>query len=199
MNYLAHLYLSDSDPDSLVGSLMGDFVKGRIDSGLAARLRWGIVVHRRIDSYTDAHDVFRRSKRRVRPEFRRFAGILVDLYYDHFLARHWDRYSAVSLDDFAREVYRIVRERHHSFPSTMQRSMSYMVSNELLQSYSELKGIEHALQGIAGRLKRSNRLHEAIVDLEANHQALADDFAQFFPDLIGYVRWLNESRDDAGQ
>jgi len=178
---------------------MGDFVKGRVDPDLSPAIRWGILVHRRVDSFTDAHAVFRCSKRRIRPEFRRFAGILVDLYYDHFLARQWARYSAVPLEDFSQAVYRILQERHHSFPPTMQRSMSYMVANELLQSYRELEGIARALQGIEGRLKRPSRLREAIADLEDNHQALADDFATFFPDLIRFVGQLNESRGDAGR
>jgi acyl carrier protein phosphodiesterase len=197
LNYLAHLYLSDDDPESLVGSLMGDFVKGRVDPDLLPEIRWGVLLHRRVDSFTDAHAVFRRSKRRIRPEFRRFAGILVDLYYDHFLARQWTRYSAIPLEDFARSVYRILQERQHSFPATMQRSMSYMVTNELLQSYTELQGIERALHGIEGRLKRPSRLREAIVDLEQNHQALAGDFDTFFPDLIRFVRQLSASREKA--
>jgi len=188
LNYLAHLYLSEGDPDSLIGSLMGDFVKGRIDPALSPAMRWGIQLHRRIDSFTDAHAVFRRSKRRIRPEFRRYGGILVDLYYDHFLARQWSRYSTVPLEDFAQKVYSLMQERQHGFPATMQRSVSYMIANELLQSYEDLKGIERALQGIEGRLKRPSRLREAVLDLEDNHRALADDFAIFFPDLIRFVR-----------
>lgn len=193
MNYLAHLYLSDGDPESLVGSLMGDFVKGRVDPGLPPAIRWGILVHRRVDSFTDAHPVFRRSKSRVRPAFRRYAGILVDLYYDHFLAWDWSRYSTIPLEDFAETVYGLLEERQHAFPPSMQRSMSFMVANKLLQSYEELKGIERALQGIEGRLKRPSNLREAIVDLEDNHAALADDFSSFFPDLIRFVRELGES------
>ena len=198
MNYLAHLYLSDGDPESLVGSLMGDFVKGRVDPDLSPAMRWAVLVHRRVDSFTDAHAVFRRSKRRVRPEFQRFAGILVDLYYDHFLARQWTRYSAIPLEDFAQGVYRILQQRQHSFPASMQRSISYMVANQSLQSYQELQGVERALKGIEGRLKRPSRLGEAVVDLQHHHQALADDFATFFPDLIRFVERLKRSRRDAG-
>jgi len=176
---------------------MGDFVKGRVDPGLSPAIRWGILVHRRVDSFTDAHPVFRLSKSRVRPEFRRYAGILVDLFYDHFLARDWSRYSTVPLEDFAATVYGLMEERQHVFPASMQRSMSYMVANKLLQSYEELKGVERALQGIEGRLKRPSRLREAISDLQDNHAALADDFSTFFPDLIRFVRELGESKSTA--
>ncbi len=193
MNYLAHLYLSEGDPESRIGSLMGDFAKGRVDPGLAPNIRRGILVHRRIDSFTDAHAVFRRSRARIRPEYRRFSGILIDLFYDHFLARDWGRYSAIPLSDFAQAVYRVVQEHQHSLPPSMQRSMSYMVANGLLQSYAAPEGVERALMGIARRLKRPVPLHAAMADLEANHQALADDFAVFFPDAIRFVRRLEDS------
>lgn len=191
MNYLAHLYLADDDPESIIGSLMGDFAKGRIDDQLAPGIRRGIVVHRMTDSFTDAHAIFRGSKRRLRPEFRRYGGILVDLYYDHFLALQWTRYSDVALEDFSRKVYRILEGHRKDLPPRMQRSVSYMIANDLLLSYREVDGIRRALKGIEGRLKRESRLSEAVVDLEHNHQVLAADFSAFFPELIGYVGQLD--------
>ena len=196
VNYLAHLYLAGDDPEAFIGSLMGDFVKGAIDPALPPVLRHGVWLHRRIDSYTDAHPTVIRSKRRIRPGFRRYAGVLVDLYYDHFLARDWANYSDVPLDEFAQAVYRILDRHHHRFPARMQRSMSYMKENGLLQSYREISGIERALRGIETRLKRPSRLREATADLEHNHAALADDFAAFFPDLIRHVAKLERLRKD---
>ena len=192
VNYLAHLYLAGDDPESFIGSLMGDFLKGAIDHTLPPTIRHGVWLHRRVDSYTDAHPTVINSKRRIQPEFRRYAGILVDLYYDHFLARDWSNYSDVALDDFAQAVYRIVDAHHHRFPAPMQLSMLYMTETSLLQSYRELSGIERALRGVETRLKRPSRLREAIVDLEHNHSALAEDFATFFPDLVLYARQLDQ-------
>jgi acyl carrier protein phosphodiesterase len=197
LNYLAHLYLADDDPESLIGSLLGDFARGRIDDALPAAVRWGVVMHRRIDAYTDAHAVFRRSKRRIRPEFRRYAGILVDVYYDHFLASRWADYSGVPLEAFASEVYRTLQQHRHSFPPPMQRSMAYMVGNQLLQSYRSIDGIRRSLQGIEGRLKRPSRLRDAVADLEQNYQALGHDFEAFFPDLVAYVARQEGPGDDA--
>ena len=194
MNYLAHLFLADDDPESVIGSLMGDFVKGEIGGQLTPATRWAIRVHRRIDSYTDAHEVVRRGKARMPPEFRRYAGILLDLFYDHFLARRWSHYSSVPLDEFAHRVYRIVQAHRHSFPAQMRRSMGYMVANELLQSYLTTAGIERALLGIETRLKRPSRLHAAVVELERHYPALERDFSLFFPDLIRFARALNASR-----
>ena len=187
MNYLAHLYLSDRDPDSLVGSLMGDFLKGRVGDDLAPAVRRGVILHRKVDAYTDSHPVIRASKRRISPDFRRYAGILVDIFYDHFLASEWESYSSVPLDAFAQSVYRILEERHASFPQRMQRSMSYMISNRLLQSYRDIDGVHRALCGIETRLSRPSRLGEAVRELEQNHAALREDFTTYLPELVDFV------------
>jgi acyl carrier protein phosphodiesterase len=195
LNYLAHLYLADDDPESVIGSLMGDFVKGRIGDELAPAVRWAVLVHRRVDSFTDAHPVVKRGKCRMRPEYRRYAGILLDLFYDHFLAVKWSRYSPLPLEDFARRVYRILQTNQCAITAPMQRSMNYMVSNELLQSYREIAGIAHALRGIEKRLKRPSRLSGAIVELRVNYRDLEEDFVEFFPELTRYTQQLNLSRD----
>ncbi len=191
MNYLAHLYLSDTDPGSLVGSLMGDFVKGKVGHEFEPSLRQGILLHRRIDSFTDAHPLIRRSKARISPEFRRYAGILVDIFFDHFLARQWNCWSDTPLDEFASSVYGILGERQETFPERMQRSMRYMVSNRLLQSYREIGGVHHALRGMETRLKRPSRLGDSISELEENYRGFNSDFGQFFPLLIEYVETEN--------
>ena len=193
MNYLAHLFLSEDDTESLIGSLMGDSHKGAIGPGLSPALRRGVLVHRRVDSYTDAHDVVARGKARMSPDFRRYAGILLDLFYDHFLARHWSSDSAEPLDAFAARVYQIVRLHRDSFSTPMQRSMDYMVRNELLQSYRTVGGVERALYGIEGRLKRPSRLHVAVMELERNYLELERDFDVFFPDLMRFTEALRQS------
>lgn len=191
MNYLAHLYLSDSDPESLVGSLMGDFVKGKVGDEFEPSLRQGILLHRKIDSFTDAHPLIRRSKARITPEFRRYAGILVDIFFDHFLAKQWSLWSDTPLDEFASAVYGILGQRQASFPERMQRSMRYMVGNRLLQSYREIGGVHQALRGIETRLKRPSRLGDSISELEQNYRLFSSDFEQFFPLLIEYVETEN--------
>lgn len=194
MNYLAHLFLADDDTQSIIGNLMGDFVKGHIDESLNPQIRQAILMHRKIDAYTDTHAVVRRSKRRLRAEYRRYGGILVDLYYDHFLALHWSRYSAVALEDFTTYVYRLLRSHQTQFPAPMQRRVSYMIANDLLQSYRQIDGIRHALHGIEGRLKRQSRLSEAVLDLEVNYKALDTDFSTFFLELIDFASQLNLPR-----
>lgn len=187
MNYLAHCYLADPHPDSLIGNLMGDFAKGPVDAALAPAIRQGILLHRRVDAFTDSHAVVKRSKRRIEPPFRRYGGILVDLFYDHFLACDWRRYSPLSLPNFSRSVYFTLAARYADLPARMRRSVAYMIAHDLLSSYREIAGVRRALQGVGGRLQRPIHLGDAVRCLQENYQALAADFAQFFPDLIEFT------------
>ena len=187
MNYLAHLYLAGDDAEALLGSLMGDFVKGRVDPARPPALHHAILQHRRIDSFTDAHPLVKRSKQRIRPEFRRYAGILVDVFYDHFLATQWDWYTEVPLDEFAQTVYEQVDRHLPALPPRMQQSMRYMLANDLLRSYRTVDGIGQALRGIETRLRRPSRLGEAVSELEIAYPALRGDFTEFFPQLITFV------------
>ena len=187
MNYLAHLYLADANPESLIGNLMGDFAKGPIDQHLSPAIRQGIALHRKIDVFTNVHPLFTRSRQRIRPPFHRYSGILVDIFYDHLLARDWAQYSPLSLVCFSRTVYRILIAHYDNLPPLMRRSVSYIIANDLLLSYREVAGIERALRGIEGRLKRPSRLGEAVAELSDNYASLATDFAAFFPELTAYV------------
>jgi acyl carrier protein phosphodiesterase len=187
MNYLAHLHLASNEPEAVIGSLMGDFVKGRVDPAHPPVLRHAILQHRRIDSFTDAHPLVKRSKQRIRPEFRRYAGILIDVFYDHFLATEWRCYAEVSLDEFTEYVYAQVSRHLRTLPSRMQLSMRYMMANDLLRSYRTVGGIGRALRGIETRLRRPSRLGEAVTELEGAYLTLRDDFTEFFPQLIRFV------------
>ena len=187
MNYLAHLYLADPDPEAWLGSLMGDFAKGTIDSSLPPAIRQNIELHRRIDAFTDTHPLVGASKGRLQREFRRYGGILVDIFYDHFLASDWARFAALPLSRFARSVYAALTIHYDTLPVPMRRSVSYMIANDLLLSYRDIAGVERALRGIEGRLKRPSRLGEAVADLRAHYPGLKADFSLFFPALITYV------------
>lgn len=184
MNYLAHLFLADDDDDSLLGALMGDFVKGPVGTEFSPRMRRAILQHRHIDSFTDQHPVVRQSKQRVSPRFRRYAPILIDMFYDHFLALFWRQYTEQSLPAFSARVYRLLNDRQHDLPDRMLRPMHYLAHYDLLGSYQHRDGIGRALQGIESRLRRPSDLGTAIQELDANFTGLSEDFQQFFPELI---------------
>jgi acyl carrier protein phosphodiesterase len=150
-------------------------------------------MHRKIDAFTDIHPWVIASKRRLRPTFRHYRGLLVDVFYDHFLARNWNQYSSVCLPRFASHVYQIFQEQYQSFPVSMQRSVNDMIRENRLVSYAQIAGIARALQGIETRLRRPYPLGSATLDLKQNYTGLAADFKRFFPELMAYVVKLKAS------
>ena len=187
MNYLAHLFLSGRTPEAIVGGLLGDFVKGSVDGRYGARVREGILLHRKIDRYTDDHEVVSASRRLVSPPRRRFAGIMVDVFYDHFLARHWASFSGVPLGEFAREVYAVLEYHQEQFPERLQYIVPRMVRDDWLVSYRELWRVGTALDGISRRLRRSNTLAGGVDELKTHYDELEAHFLCFFPQLMGFV------------
>jgi acyl carrier protein phosphodiesterase len=190
MNYLAHAFLSRATPELLTGGMLGDFVKGRIDDRYSAGVCAGIALHRAIDRYTDDHPVVQASRAHVAPERRRFAGILVDVFYDHFLALHWQRYSAVPLHRFTREVYAVLWPQRRTFPTRLQHMLPWMRAEDWLGGYAEVGAINTALRGIARRFRfaeRARPLAEGVEDLLVHYDAFERQFHEFFPQLERYA------------
>lgn len=190
MNYLAHLYLAEQSREGLLGSLLGDFVKGRLDDRFPQTVRRGIALHRAIDSFTDAHRLHLESRNRIGRERRRYAGIIVDVCYDHFLCRSWTDHSNESLASFAERVYDVLRENRDGLPDRLRRIAPQMIADDWLGSYAELENVGRALDGIARRIARRNPLAGALAEVEANYAALDDDFQRFFPELKAQARWI---------
>ena len=187
MNFLAHLFLSGADPELLVGNLLGDFVKGRLDGQFPAGIERGIWLHRRIDSFAGRNLHFLRSKRRIDASFGHYRGVLVDLFYDHFLAVQWDDYADVPLQPFLSGARRIVLEYEEILPERLARVVPVIFA-DLLPSYLEVNGIERALQRMSTRITRPNRLGEGGAELRRHYDGLSDDFRKFLPELQGFVR-----------
>jgi len=204
VNYLAHLYLaalpadlsrrqaslSDGCEESLVGSLMGDFVKGDGYDDYSTGIRQAILIHRWVDAYSNAHPVYRRSKRRIHSSYRHTKGILVDLFYDHFLARNWDQYAAEPLPAFSRRVYRALEVHWDILSHRLQSILPRMAAEDWLLAYRDIANIGHALAGLSSRLSRENELHRGLDELRANYADLEGDFRAFFPELVDYVATL---------
>ncbi len=184
MNFLAHLYLSGTSEKIMVGNFIGDFVKGRntlktFDPEIAR----GIELHRAIDLYTDTHPIVAVSKQRLRPRYRHYAGVIVDVFYDHFLARNWSTYHPDALPDFAQRAYQVIKTYSPVLPDRVRYMLPYMVRDNWLVSYARKEGIGQALSGMARRTRFDSKLDEATAELYAYDEAFASEFAQFFPDL----------------
>lgn len=183
MNFLAHLALSPADDDARLGSLLGDFVKGPLGGRYPGPVGEAIVLHRRIDSFTDAHPCVVASRARVGPGHRRYAGIMIDLYYDHFLARRWNELHDEPLAAFSARIYALLARRHAELPERLQYIAPRMAARDWFGSYAEVDNIGRALEGIGRRLRRGNGLIGADADLRRDYAGFESDFAAFYPEV----------------
>lgn len=198
MNYLAHLYLAEDDDAALVGNLLGDFVKGRIDAKLDSPIYRGVKLHRAIDRFTDAHPIHRLSRRRISTKRRRCAGIIVDMAYDHFLARHWPRLRKRPLDEFAQRVYEALYRRQAVLPPSLRRVLPRMVREDWLTGYRELDNVAVAIARLAFRLSRPTALLGGISEIRGAYRELESDFTHLLPALKRFVE-LRHAREMALQ
>jgi acyl carrier protein phosphodiesterase len=171
-----------------VGSLMGDFVKGPLSGDHGIEITKALALHRRIDAYTDGHDVVRRSRHRISAPRRRFAGVLVDMFYDHFLARRWDEYNDAPLERFTARIYSALHEHHAMLPERLQEIAPRMAAADWLGSYRHIEAVGFALDRMGQRLKRGNALLHSSAELVIHYDAFDGDFRAFFPDVVRFAR-----------
>ncbi|HKE46910.1 MAG TPA: ACP phosphodiesterase [Rhodanobacteraceae bacterium] len=187
MNLLAHALLAGPDADLLLGSLIGDFVRGRIDPALPPGVRAGVALHRAIDAYTDAHPEITAARTLFAPPFRRYAGILLDMWFDHLLARQWSRYGEGDLDEFSDNVRALLAASAPRVPERMRGFVAYLEAHGLPAAYRHTTVIGDALRGMSHRLSRPNPLAEALPVLVALHAPLQERFDAFFPELGNFA------------
>ncbi|RYD16081.1 MAG: DUF479 domain-containing protein [Lysobacteraceae bacterium] len=189
MNVLAHALLAAPREDEMFGSLVADFhPRGAIDPSLPRGVRSGLVLHRSVDVYTDAHPEVRAARALFEPPFRRYAGILIDIWFDHLLARDFAAHAPWPLRDFSDTVQRLLRERESELPPRMGGFARYIARNGLPAAYREPAMIERVLHGMAGRLSRANPLAEAWPELLSREAALQGHFERFFPELAAFAQ-----------
>lgn len=179
MNYLVHLYLAGADPELRLGGLMGDFVKGPLDDRYPPGIVAGLRLHRRIDSCAAVSPHCRASRQRLHPRFGHTRAVLVDIFYDHFLAVHWDEFHDQQLHDFAADAYRLLADNRDLLPEGLARIAPRMAAHDWLTSYRDRTSVDTALQRIATRLRRPTALGEGVVELERCGEELLGDFRGF--------------------
>jgi len=192
LNYLAHLFLSPPGEDAMLGSLMGDFVKGpltnhTISGRYSADMTQAIALHRKIDGYTDSHPVVRESWNRVSKGRRRFAGVMVDIFYDHYLAKYWSDFHGSPLSEFTGDFYAILDRRRSEMPERLQRISNSLISLDWLGSYANVNSVRSALNGISQRLRRENTLIDSADELLDNYAEMEVDFRRFLPDAVEFA------------
>lgn len=183
MNYLAHLYLAQPTARSRLGNLLGDFAKGVDTSRLHPEIYAGLLNHRAVDHFTDHHPIVTDLKRRFSPQRRRFAGIALDVLFDHFLIWHWERLCEPDFDHFLTSAYRDLNQAQSEMPLPMQRTVMRMVEQDWIRSYAELEQVGFALDRIAGRIRFKNQFTGIIEEIDPLYPELEQGFLLFFPDL----------------
>ena len=158
MNFLAHALLAGDAPALIVGGVIGDWIKGPLPGTLPADLAKGVALHRAIDDFAESHPAFRRSRSRVSAERRRYAGVLVDIFYDHLLARDWATLHQQPLDEYCDEVYGLISDRLHDLPVSAHPALTLMAQEDWLTSYAQIEGIADVLARMSRRARQPNPL-----------------------------------------
>lgn len=187
MNYLAHLHLGGDAPAELLGSLYGDFVKGPLAGQWPAAIEAGIALHRRIDAFTDSHPLQAQARARFPAQRRRVAGIFLDLFFDHCLARDWQQYSDQPLQRFTSRVYGVLAAEAQ-LPGNLQHIAPRMAAQDWLGSYRDFEVLKQVIAGMSRRLSRPGLLDGGLDDLRSLYEPLSDDFSAFYPALMRFAR-----------
>lgn len=188
MNFLAHLYLSDSNTKLMTGNFIADHIHGNRFTHFDPEIQKGIFLHRHIDTFTDEHLIVRKSKRRLHARYGHYRGIIIDIFYDHFLAKNWHEYSAIPLDLFVQGVYDLLERQNDDLPKKTQDLLPFMIQYDWLYNYQFFGGIQKVLNGMNKRTHLQSQMHLALEDLQIHYIEFEKDFRLFFEDLRTFTK-----------
>lgn len=183
MNFLAHIYLSFGDEEITIGNFIADSIRGNNFKHLPEGIQKGIVLHRAIDSFTDEHPTVRLSTKRLHENYSHYSRVIVDIFYDHFLAKNWERYSETPLDTFVDDFYSLLEAYYELLPEGTKRLMPYMIADNWIVNYAKMEGISRVLNGMNRRTQNRSRMNFAILDLEEHYDKFQTEFFSFFDEL----------------
>lgn len=188
MNFLAHIYLSGNNDYVAIGNFMADSVRGKKYKAFPEEIQKGILLHRGIDTFTDAHSVFRQSTKKLHQNYSHYAGVIVDIFYDHFLAKNWNKYSDIPLEDYVSNFYTKLEENYDILTDKVKTLMPYMISGNWLLSYATIDGIQQVLNGMNRRTKNRSKMNLATKELKEHYEDFEAEFTLFFDELMAYSK-----------
>ena len=183
MNFLAHIYLSGDDCQVQIGNFMADGIRGKDYMLYPEAVRRGILLHRAIDTFTDAHPLFRQGTKRLHDNYHHYSGVIMDVFYDHFLAANWSNYHDVSLRDFSENFYKCLEENDNLINSKTRNMLPIMKRENWLLSYASPEGIERILQQMDYRTKHKSEMGNAKTELLAHYNYFQQEFFEFFEEV----------------
>jgi acyl carrier protein phosphodiesterase len=184
MNFLAHIYLSGDNDLIKIGNFMADGIHGKHFDTFPMEIQKGIILHRSIDTFTDAHPIFRQSTKRLHANYHHYSGIIVDIFYDHFLAKNWSKYSNERLEDYSERFYQSLRDNYNDLTPKTQKMMPYMIEYNWLLSYKTIEGIESVLAKMDTRMKYDSNMRFSVAELRTHYFEFETEFIAFFTALI---------------
>ncbi len=195
MNFLAHIFLSGNSEEMMIGNFIGDFVKGKYEDKYSTELKNGIRLHREIDWYTDNHALIDTGKNRLWEKYRHYGGVIIDMYYDHFLAVDFIQYANQDLKSYVSQSYELLEKHKDKMPLKAQKMLPFMINNNWLEAYQHVEGIKKALTGLSKRTKFKSNMEYAGEDLEEHYDAYKEEFHLFFPQIIKHTTaFINEMK-----
>lgn len=183
MNYLAHIHLSGTNDLLKIGNFMADSIKGNDYEKYAPEIKKGILLHRHIDSFTDSHPIYRRSKHRLHEKYGHYSGVIMDILYDHFLAKNWSKFSNEKLEDYANDFYQLLQDNYDILTERIKGMMPYMIARNWLVSYATIEGLEMILFQMDYKTKHRANMQEAVVELQDFYSEFESEFFLFFEEL----------------
>lgn len=186
MNFLAHIYLSGDNELMKIGNFMADGIRGHDYLNFPEEVKNGIILHRYIDTFTDAHPIYRQSKHRLHQKYGHYSGVIMDILYDHFLAKNWIIYSEIPLENYVANFYQSLKKNHTVLTDKTKKMMPYMIEQNWLASYATISGIEFILFQMDYRTKHKANMQEAVVELQQFYTAFENEFTLFFAALISF-------------
>lgn len=188
MNYLAHIYLSGDDEELKIGNCIADSVKGKQFINYPPGVQKGIILHRAIDTYTDAHPTVRKSTHRLFTNYSHYSSVIVDIYYDHFLASNWEDYSNIPLKDYVKNFYVLLQKNKAILPRRVKHFLPIMVEANWLLNYASLDGIGKILWQMNHRTGKRSKMDQAVEDLKIHYSLFENEFKSFFEDLEAFTK-----------
>ena len=183
MNFLAHIYLSGDNELLRIGNFMADGIRGNDYMNFPDDVKKGILLHRQIDTFTDAHHVYRKSKHRLHEKYGHYSGVIMDILYDYFLAKNWKSYSEEQLEDYVADFYKSLENNYNILTERTKKIMPTMISQNWLVSYATIPGIENILFNMDHRTKHRANMQEAVVELQEFYLDFETEFTSFFEEL----------------
>lgn len=187
MNYLAHLYLSGESEKVMVGNFIGDYIKGKKHENYPEEIARGILLHRQIDTFTDNHKKCREAKKLFKDDFGLYSGIVVDFFYDHFLAKNWNCYSDTTLRSFSKRTHAVLLSNFNYLPTRVQGFLPFLIQNRRLESYATIDGIVESMKIMSNYSSLPAKSESAKTTLEKNYSVIDKNFHLFMSDIIEFV------------